>query len=33
MTLEGTAIAGARFQIDIAPRKPRYKPPLDRSRY
>ena len=33
MTLEGQAIAGAGFDIDIVPRKARYKPPLDRNRY
>ena len=33
MTLEGQSVAAARFEIDIAPRKARYKPPLDRNRY
>jgi len=30
---EGPATATARFRMDIAPRKPKYKPPLDRLKY
>jgi plastocyanin len=33
VTLEATAGGTATFVIDTAPRKPRYKPPLDRGRY
>jgi plastocyanin len=32
-TVEASATAGASFVIDTTPRKPRYKPPLDRGRY
>jgi len=33
LTLEAAANAGAAFVADIAPRKPKYKPPLDRLKY
>jgi plastocyanin len=33
LALEGQAAVGARFALEIAPRKALYKPPLDRSRY
>jgi hypothetical protein len=32
-TLEATAASAAAFVVDMAPRKARYKPPLDRARY
>jgi plastocyanin len=31
--LEAAAAATASFVLDVAPRKPRYKPPMDRARY
>jgi plastocyanin len=33
LALEGTGAARAEFVADVAPRKARYKPPLDRLRY
>lgn len=33
LALEGQAPAGARFTMEVVPRKARYKPPLDRNRY
>ena len=33
VALDATASATASFLVDIAARKPRYKPPLDRARY
>jgi plastocyanin len=33
LALEASAAAAAGFVVDVALRKPRYKPPLDRSRY
>ena len=33
VTLEATSAATSSFMVDTTPRKPRYKPPLDRGRY
>jgi hypothetical protein len=34
LSLEGAASSlGAAFNVEVEPRKPRYKPPLDRLRY
>ena len=33
VTLEASSAAAETFALDITPRKPRYKPPLDRGRY